>query len=228
MPLVDSNQADLWDGGPTSLYRALIGDQSFGYARPAKQTYMGNDADLLIAALVSKGLVVGQRIALIGAGFGWVAERLIERGYGPLADGTANGKVCNVETSTWIHSNKSGNSTTNIINADVNAATGRRIIRQEFGSNNAEVHWTVSEDVLPVLIGDGSAPGGNNEIVPFCQSLRALASVGVAHWITTGTRVWNDPTQWAGDPRLNWKTLEDWKAWCSPDWVIQRSGGAVL
>lgn len=190
-----------------------------GYHRDVKDRIMGNDADALVAALVSKGLVQGQRIALIGAGFGWVSERLVELGYGPMASGTAAGKICNVDTSTWIQANKAGNATNTIINADVNAATGRRTIRQQFGSNNATIDWAVSEDVLPLLIGAGATPGGNNEIVPFCDGLRALCP-NVAHWITTLT------VPGAQDARLNWKPLESWKSWCSPDWVIARNEGS--
>lgn len=224
MPLIDSNLASVWDGGANSLYRCAVDGAPnaapVGYIRSVKQQYLGRDPDLLIAALVANGLQQGQRIALIGAGFGWVAERFIELGYGPMADGTANGKVCSVDTSTWIQDNKSGNANVTIVNADVNAATGRRTIRQQFGSNNAEVHWIVSEDILPLLSGSGPTPSGNNEIVPFCQNLRSLASTGVAHWVSVGSA--------SGDARLNWKTLAEWKAWVAPDLVIQRQGGAVL
>ena len=220
MPLVNSDQAALWDGGASSLYRAWIDGQAVGYTRAAKQAFYGNDVDLLVAALVSKGLTQGQRIVLIGAGFGWAAERFIELGYGPVADGTASGKVLSVDTSAWIQSNKgNGNAALPIVNADVNAATGRRTIRQQFGSNNAAVDWVISEDVLPLLVGAGPAPGGNNEVVPFCQSLRSLAN-NVAHWVSVGTA--------SGDVRLNWKNLSEWKAWVTPDYVVQRQGGAVL
>lgn len=223
MPLVDSNQASAWDGGASSMYRSYGPDGTVrGYTRAAMRDYYGNDVDTLIAALVSKGLTQGQRIVLIGAGFGWAAERFVELGYGPMADGTANGKICNVDTSTWIQDNKNGNATTTIINADVNASTGRRTIRQQFGSNNAAIDWLVSEDVLPGLIGPGATPAGNNEIVPFCQSLRSLAQVGVAHWVT----VRKDLSQ--QDSRLNWKSLEEWKAWVTPDFVIERGTSTVL
>ena len=214
MPLVDSNQAALWVGD-TALYT-----DPGGFIRANMQRIIGNDVDGLIAALVSKGLQQGQRIALIGAGFGWVAEKFIAAGYGPAADGTANGKVCAVDTSTWIQSNKAANAQLSIINADVNASTGRRTIRQQFGSNTATVDWIVSEDVLPILTGAGPTPGGNNEIVPFCQSLRSLAAVGVAHWTSVGTA--------SSDPRMNNKTLEEWKDWVTPDFVIQRGTATVL
>lgn len=220
MPLVDSNDPALWDGGPSSLYRAFPYGVQLGFVREAAFCYLGDDVDGLISALVSKGLQVGQRIGLIGAGFGWVGEALIAKGYGPAADGTANGKVCVVDTSTWIHTNKTGNANLTIVDADVNAATGRRMIRQQFGSNTAEVHWIISEDVLPILIGAGPTPGGNNEIVPFCNNLRTLASTGVAHWVSVGTP--------SGDPRLNWKTAQEWKNWVTPDFVIQRGTATVL
>lgn len=220
MPLVDSNQSSLWDGGATSLYRAWDGRNGhLGYQRSEAWRYIGNDAKSLIAALESVGMTTGQRIALVGAGFGWVAEEFIAQGYGPMADGTANGKVCAIDTSTWIQSNKNGNATVNIVNADVNASTGRRAIRQQFGSNNAVIDWAISEDVLPILSGTGPTPGGTNEIVPFAQTLRSLAT-NVAHWVSVGSA--------SGDTRLNWKTLEEWKAWVTPDFVIQRGTSNVL
>jgi hypothetical protein len=216
MPLVDSNLQETWD----SLYSCQPEGVVRHFERDVSWCYLGNDVELLISALESKGLTKGQRIVLIGAGFGWVAEKFIAAGYGPVADGTANGKVACVDTSTWIQSNKgNGNATLTIINADVNASTGRRTVRQQFGSNNAVIDWAISEDVLPILTGVGPTPAGNNEVVPFCQSIRALSN-NVAHWVSTITA--------SSDPRLNWKTLSEWKAWCDPDIVIQRQGGAVL
>jgi hypothetical protein len=219
MPLVDSNDPALWDGGANSLYRSFPLGQQLGYTRDAAFCYLGNDVELLIAALESRGLTRGQRIALVGAGFGWVAEKFIAAGYGPAADGTANGKVAAIDTSTWIQSNKGNNATLTIVNADINGATGRRTVRQQFGSNNAVIDWAISEDVLPLLIGSGPTPAGNNEIQPFCSAMRQSAN-NVAHWVSTVTA--------SGDTRLNWKTLSEWKAWCDPDIVIQRQGGAVL
>lgn len=217
MPLVNSDQAALWDGGATSLYRDGIGR---GYVRDAMRDYYGNDVAELIAALESKGLTKADRVVLLGAGFGWAHEQFLAAGYGPTADGTANGKLLSVDTSAWIQSNKNGNATVTILNADVNAATGRRTIRQQFGSNNAEVQWIVTEDILPVL--------SDSECGILATNLRGLAATAVAHWITVGTRVWNDPGTWAGDARLNWKTLADWKALMQPDWVIKRGTRTVL
>jgi len=219
MPLVDSNSASLWDGSSTSLYRYQQGELVFGYTRPAMSQYIGNDAKTLIAALESVGLQKGQRIVLVGAGFGWVAEEFIAQGYGPAADGTTNGKVCAVDTSTWIQNNRGANAQVSILNADVNASTGKRTIRQQFGSNTALLDWVISEDVLPILT--GIDPGSNNEIIPFCQNLRTLAP-NVAHWVSVLIPGSDQ------DQRLNWKTLADWKSWVTPDFVIQRGTSAVL
>jgi len=223
MPLVDSNLQATWD----SLYRCRDGNgQVIHYVRAGLKQYVGDGADILIDVLAAKGMVAGQRIALVGAGFGWVAERFVARGFGPMANGTAAGRVAAIDTSTWIQANRAGNANVNILNADVNGATGRRAVRQEFGSNNTVIDWAITEDVLPIL--SGTVIGQASEIVPFCQSVRALAT-NVAHWLTTGTRRYDNPEVWAGDSRLNWKTLEDWKAWTTPDWVVARNeNGRVL
>jgi hypothetical protein len=222
MPLVDSNQASLWDGSSDlSLYRAWVNNLPVGYQRMAdgSSPFIGNDAKALIAALESRGLLKTHRLVLIGAGFGFVHDEFLAAGYGPTADGTANGKLLSVDTSTYIQANLNGNARVPILNADVNAATGRRTVRQQFGSNNAAVDWIVTEDVLGTLIGAGPTPGGNNEIVPLCQNLRTFTA-NVAHWIS--------PLTASSDPRLNWKAMSEWKAWVAPDLVIQRGTSAVL
>ncbi len=207
MPLVDSNLAATWD----SLYRCQIGDQTVHYSRAAKEQYYGNDVDTLIAALESKGLVQGQRIALVGCGFGWMAERFNELGYGPIANGTSAGRIVSVDTSTWIQANKAANAVVPILNSDINGATGRRALKAALGSNNQIIDWSISEDVLPVLT--------DLECAPFASALRQL-STNVAHWVSVGTV--------SVDPRLNWKTLEQWKALMSPDFVVQRGLSMVL
>lgn len=217
MPMLDSNLQATWD----RLYAA----QPFGtivhYERVAADAYLGNDPELLIAALESIGLLKSHRLVLVGAAYGWVCERFLAKGYGPMANGTANGKLLCVDTSTYIQANKSnnGNATLTILNADVNASTGRRTIRQQFGSNNAVVDWVVTEDLLTLLVGAGDVPAGNNEIVPLCQNLRSLAT-NVVHWTSVPTV--------SSDPGLNWKTAEVWKAWVTPDFVIQRGTATVL
>lgn len=227
MPLVDSNDPSLWDGGPNSLYQAQPFGTIIGYQRQVMSSgglcYIGDDAKLLIQALVALGMTAGQRIALVGAGFGWVAEEFLAQGFGPIADGTTNGRLAATDTSTWIQNNKNSNAVVNILNADVNASTGRNAIKSAFGlKGNVKIDWIVTEDVLPLLIGTGPTPAGNNEIQPFSSACRQLATK-VAHWVTPR---YGDGS--AQDTRLNWKSLSEWKAWVTPDFVIQRGATTTL
>lgn len=219
--LIDLSDPTLYDGGATSLYTSYVTGTLEGLTRAAFLQGYYSDADRLIEALDSVGMVSGQRIALVGAQFGWVGERLIQRGYGPIADGTANGRVACIDTSAWIQANLSGNATVTIQNNDINNNTGRRAVKQSFGSANVTIDWCITH-MLTYLVGVGPAPGGNNEIQPFCDSCRQLAT-RVAHWVTP---LMSGPPQ--QDERLNWKTLEQWKSWVTPDYVVREGGGAIL
>src|SRR5262245_20945947 len=114
MPLIDSDDAANWVGA-TSLYTVYNIDQDpqsptfgqilglKGYERIVRARIAApGDIDRLIAVLVAKGMTKGQRIAIVGAGFGWVAEYLIDQGYGPATDGTLAGRVGCTDTSAWI------------------------------------------------------------------------------------------------------------------------------
>jgi hypothetical protein len=209
MPLVDSNDPTVW----SSTYRVYVDGVERGYERAAKDRIMGEDPDRMVEALVRVGLQKGQRIALIGCGFGWMAEQLVELGYGPIADGTASGRIVNVDTSTWIHANKANNAVIEILNQNINASTGRRAVKSAFGSPNAVIDWAISEDVLPILT--------DSEVSPFCSALRQ-AAVNVAHWVSV---LYPEADQ---DTRMNWKTLADWKTLVAPDHLIERGGSRIL
>ncbi len=224
MPLIDSNLASNWDGTlGTSLYVAWNGDNPptySGYLRQNMKNFLGPDADKLVTALISIGMTPGQLIALVGAGFGWEAETFLARGFGPMTDGTSNGRLCAIDASQWIQSNLNGNAVVQILNSDINSSVGRNAIKNAFNlKGNATVDWCVTMDVLPLLA--GTDPTVNNEITPFCSNCRQL-STKVAHWISPlipgGTQ----------DQRLNWKTLADWKTnWVAPDFVIGRGQSVV-
>lgn len=214
MPMIDLNAAENWDGGANSLYTSYVTGTWTGLTRDAFLQAYYRDSDLLLDAMVSVGLQVGHRIAFVGAQFGWMAERFVERGYGPLANGTTTGKVCAVDTSSWIQASRAGNAMVNIVNADVNSATGRRAVRQQFGSANAVIDWAVTCTILPVLT-DG-------EVAPFCSSVRNVAN-NVVHWLTPLLQ--GPPAQ---DPRLNWKTLATWKALVTPDYVVHEGTAVIL
>lgn len=202
MPLVDSNQAALWDGGAGSLYRQYRADGSgpFGYERSCRDRILGNDHWLLKQAL---NLQPGQSIALIGAGFGWAAEDWFASGLSPIVA---------VDTSMWIQANKVQNATVTILSEDGTSNASRGRIRQALGlSGSTRATWCISEDVLPVL--------SDAEAVQLATAMRQIGT-NVAHWVSVATV--------SGDPRLNWKTLEAWKALVTPDKVVQRGTATAL
>jgi hypothetical protein len=237
MPLADFNAAAFWNGGATSLYRAVIGGTTYGYVRAAKDQFSSAiGIDAMAAALASKGLVKGQRIVIIGAAFGWASERLVATGYGPICNSTPAGRICNVDISTWIHANNAANATVTVVNEDVSKTQGRNAIKAQFGNvialeadpeTGAEpdpqavatIDWVVSEDVLPIL--------SNNESTALNNSMKLLGT-NVAHVISCGVRQFDNPNVWAGDSRLNWKTLEDWKTLMGTVTVMGRNEGGRL
>lgn len=211
MPLIDSSDPTLYDGGSSSLYQTATG---VGLTRTAWLSAYYSDTKALIHALATRGLTQGQRIAIVRSEFGWIAEEFINEGYGPIADGTAAGRIVCIDTSTWIQANKASNATLNIVNSDVNGATGRRAIRQQLGSNNQVIDWAISYEVLPML--------SDAECAPFASSMRALAT-NVVHWLTP---LLSGPPQ--QDARLNWKSSDAWKALMTPDLIVPMGTATIL
>lgn len=208
MPLVDPNIAATYDGSATSLYEPALFRTDLWV-----MGYRGDTAEL-IKAMESVGMTRGQRIAIVRSEFGWIAEEFVDQGYGPIADGTAAGRIVCVDTSTWIQASKSGNAAVNIVNSDVNGATGRRAIRQQLGSNNQVIDWAISYEVLPML--------SDAECAPFASSMRALAT-NVVHWLTP--LIMGPPAQ---DGRLNLKSIAAWKTLMTPDYICERGTANIV
>lgn len=209
MPLVDSNDVAMWDGGPTSLYRALHNGQRVGFTRETMWNFYGdpnepgNSPDRLRMAL---NLQPGQSIILVGAGFGWMAEKWQEAGLGPIVA---------IDSSTWIQANKAQHARVQVHNEDASDNLSRGRIKQLLGlQGNERAAFAISEDIVAGL--------SDQEAQVLAVRLRLLGTTTV-HWITTGRRRFDDPNTWAGDQRLNWKTLEDWKVLLAPDLVVGRN-----
>ena len=215
MPLVDSNDPATWDGGPNSLYRTDLDGVIHGFDREAGLRYYGADFDGLVNALKPYGFLPGQRIVMVGCAFGWSLERLDILGYGPVMNGYITTRLVGTDTSTWIHANKTGNSNVGFLNADINTKAGRSEIQRAFQDERVTIDWAISEDILPIL--------SDEEAEELGISMGRLAH-NVAHWITVGTRRFDDPLAWAGDPRLNWKTLEGWRNVMSPADILVKRG----
>src|SRR5262245_38195295 len=205
MPLVDANDPNVW----LQLYQS--GVYGCSYDRIAKYDFLGQDHYALRDALVARGMQKTNNIVLIGGAFGWVAEDWI-------ADGFVNTKITDISSA--IHGRKGQSSleghpqaSVEIINEDGITVPSRRRIKQAFGSTDAIIHWAITEDLAGFF--------SDAECLNFAPSFRQLATK-VAHWISVGTRRNDSPEKWAGDPRLNWKTIQDWKTLLTPDLVIQR------
>lgn len=197
MPLIDANQAASWG---EDFYTG-------GYARARKAAILGSnglafgegDHFKLKAAL---GLTPAMKIAVIGGGFGWLAE-----------DWIAAGLDCYVtDTSTWIQSNKGVQATLPILNETALTLQSRRNILQAAGlPNNGRFTFAITEDVLPFLT--------NNEATQLSSGLRNFADT-VAHWVSVGTA--------SSNPAMNNKTAAQWKTLINPDLIVPRGTGTVL
>ena len=205
MPLVDSNDPLVWE----SLYECRVGDGSnnavFHYDRVVRHRILGNDHWALRDALVTKGFGVGQKICLIGAGFGWVAEAWSGAGYGPIVA---------IDTSTYIQSRKASEAVVTVYDYDISTGQGRNAIKQALGvTGNNKVPWMISEDVLPILNDTecGQLDGWMHDL-----------GTNVVHWSSVQIP---DATQ---DPRLNWKTLEQWKALLPTSYHVRRGSTEIL
>src|SRR4051812_11251741 len=120
-----------WD----SLYICQIDGRTAHFERAARQQIIGADHMSLKHAL---DIRAGQHIALIGAGFGWIAEEWIAQDITAVA----------VDTSKWIHANKDVHAAVPVYDADCRTEVGRDIIMNALGSCP---DWVISEDVLPML-----------------------------------------------------------------------------
>lgn len=191
MPLIDTNDPAVW----ASLYTVYVDGEVCHFERRARDRIIGVDADHLASALEGVGLLKTDRIAFIGAGFGWMGERFAALGYQ---------QVVNVDTSSWIQSNKGQHAVMPILDVEILTELGRDAL--------GPCDWVISEDVLPCLT--------DAECRVFMAAMREVAPQR-AHWITPGTA--------GGETTitLNWKPLEDWKAMCAPDYVVRRGGKEV-
>jgi hypothetical protein len=144
-------------------------------------------------------------IAILGAGYGWSVEEFLAAGY-------TNVIAC--DTSAVIQGNKAVNAVVTIHNEGGSTNNSKRTIRQLLGrGQNQKIDWAITEDILPCFT--------DAEITQYAPHLRDIAT-NVAHWVS--------PT-FEGAVHtldLNWKTIDQWKALMSPDWIVQRGGGEAI
>jgi len=177
MPIVDPSDPQVW----TAQYIRRLNHPTDRFAQPIKVGY--TRAGFLEARkargrnLVRRlGILDGQNVLIIGAGFCWIGEGIKEE--------LPNATVIGIDTSTWVQSRKNLDETDElrtaiqavgedpdtpkwqefvtshrggaraqlpVLSEDGSTGSSRGNIKRAFGSGNPEIHWGISEDVLPWL-----------------------------------------------------------------------------
>ena len=237
-PLIDYSLASTWaklydlDAEPYAItgFRPHV---RLGYHRSVLMRLSRDQAQAYIDKL---GWLPTQKIALIGCGFGWSAEVLInEHGFSPT-------RLIGCDTSSYIHTNKSltesaeidaaitavglspttgegltvkgklhdggTRSRVTIVNQSGSAVSSRNAIKIALGGGMLDI--VLTEDVLEAW-NDADCKA----ISTYCHQLAPV----VQHLVTTLTN------QTIGG---NWKTLEQWKALIPGDTFIEVGTYRVL
>lgn len=148
MPVTDFNDPDLW----LSVFCKNVG----GYRRAGKDGIHNSvENEMLRSALSLQG---GQRVLLIGAAYGWVAEDWQAAGINAVA----------VDTSTYIQATKAENAVVDVLDFDVMTDAGLQAAK-----TLGPWDWVITEDLLPCLSDD--------EVNTLAVNLRQLGRV--AHWV---------------------------------------------
>ena len=171
-----------------------------GYNRSNKDYLYNLCKDFKLLDLVNPQ--PNQTILMVGVGFGWIAEKWLERGLGP---------ICAVDTSAWIHSEKHNHAAIPIYNYDVNNTQHQLEIKQILGLQPSEkIDICITEDCFTGMT--------DQECVQMSQSLGVIGKK-VVHYISPP----------AADPEYdltifpgNKKTAEGWKSLLSNDSIIMR------
>ena len=197
MPIID------WNQEITFNHPDVYGN-SGGYNRQNK--------DYLIDVCSHKSLInlfpyqQNETILLVGAGFGWIAETFIERGFN---------KICAVDTSLWIQQNKHIHSIIDIHNLDVTNLSDQQSIKQILQlQQNEKIDWCITEDFFTGIT--------DQECLTISSCLRDMGK-NVIHYITP------PPVRdLAYLKNRNWKTGAEWKTLLSPDKILMVNSNTVL
>lgn len=148
-------------------------------------------------------IIPGESILMVGVGFGWFVEKMLQINLGP---------ICAIDTSGWIHANKHLHSTVDIHNIDVTDYSTHNTIKSILNLQSTDkIDWCITEDFYT----------GQTDAI--CLEIAiALRSLGnnIIHFITG-----KPPEFVINNPNIlqrNWKTKQDWETLLSPDEIIIR------
>ena len=183
MPLVSYATRDDYD----STYRVPMPGRIAGFERVALLPQYQHRGRVMAGRL---NAAKSATILIVGCGFGWAVEALVAAGWTG---------VWGTDTSPYIQNAKAVESGVpeRVLPHDANTAGGRTSIRTATGVRTWS--YIITEDVLPALT--------DAEATSLATSLRGmLAPTGVLTHILTPL------TNGNFDPRMNWKTVEEWRA----------------
>lgn len=165
---------------------------------------------LRVESLKTRFAPNGQALLLAGCGFGYLVRRARALGY--------NAWGC--DASAWAVGQAPADVSAYVRQADVLVAAQLDAVAAAAGLHGNPPRWDllVTEDLLECLT--------DAEIAAALPLLRARCRANLAHIVTPFD-------QWAHDhgledPRVNWKTYEQWKAIVSPPDVVIGQNGEVV
>lgn len=150
-----------------------------------------------------------QKILIVGAGFGWIAEMWMESGIS---------SICAVDTSTWIQSNKAENAVIDIYDYDVMSSQGVAAIKQVLNvAPEDKIDLCVTEDLIYSYT--------DQECVALAEQLRTFCS-RIVHYTSRGPQ---KPENFTPElSKYNWKLGAEWKQLLSPDQILMIGSTEVL
>ena len=177
-----------------------------GYCRANKDNLYDLCADFKLLEIVNPQ--PNQTILIVGAGFGWIAEKWLAQGLGP---------ICAVDTSAWIQSEKQAHAVIPIHNYDVTNVLRQLEIKQLLGLQpEQKIDICITEDCLPGMT--------DQECVDVSGSLNQIGN-RVVHYITPPAK---DPNYDANIVPRNKKTAQSWKFLLPNDSILMRLIGDYL
>lgn len=210
---------------------------ALNYHRAAMMPFAERHADKLVELFAWP---LSTRIAIVGAGFGWVAE-VLETKHGYT-------NIIGIDTSPWIQNNQDTSeepeidAAMNAVGLDPTSAEGiakkanwhtpgnrrrhSRTIRDESLANNG------SRSRIRSALGGGVDVGITEEVITTLSDAEAIELSNRVHLldgsidlIHVTTELYPDAAQ---DPAFNWKTLEEWKLLIPADTFVSVHDWQVL
>lgn len=200
MPIIDWNQE-------SSFNHPDIYGRIGGYCRNSKEDIMRVCEHHKLQVAINP--TPDQKILIVGAGFGWIAESWIESGIS---------SICAVDTSAWIQSNKAGNAVIDIYDYDVMTSQGVASIKQVLNvAAEDKIDLCVTEDIICSYT--------DQECVELSEQLRTFCN-RIVHYTSRGPQ---KPENFTPElAKYNWKTGPQWKQLLSPDGILMIESTEVL